>query len=151
MIKNTVPVGQTEVIWSSAQNLTAITDNNAQLVIITRQYTQLHPHALMDALQTYSTTHAHKKHTDFHDVNTLKNLLTQASELLTRPPLARFSKRIQVAFISHTGHQCPEPLPPTATATTTPTSTAVVNLCTSTAATVAALATGTFNSVATSS
>lgn len=31
-------------------------------------------------------------------------MLTQASELLTRPPLARFSKRIQVAFISHTGH-----------------------------------------------
>lgn len=65
-------------------------------------------------------------------------MLTQASEFLTRPPLARFSKRIQVAFISHTGHSA---------STTPPVYTTVVVLAPDPGTTTA---TGTFNTVATS-
>lgn len=78
---------------------------------------------------THTHTHAHEsdplswgKHTQI--------LLTQASELLTWPPLARFSRRIQVAFISHTGHSVSWTTAPSSPAVTTLNCTAVLS-CTS--------------------
>lgn len=82
----------------------------------------------MERWSSDCTTHMHRhmNQPSFHDVNTLK-LLTQASELLTWPPLARFSRRIQVAFISHTGHSMSWTTAPSTPAATTLKCTAVLS------------------------
>lgn len=122
-IENTVPVGQREVIWSSAQNLTAITDNNARLLIIIAQYTAVphwhHAHSLMmDALEKHrlnakDTSACIKK--NFHVVNT---------HTQKKIPLHRHRSfwHDLLWLVSASGSrwpssatlviQCPEPLPP---------------------------------------
>lgn len=73
-------------------------------------------------------THAHSHESDqLSWCKHTRKLLTQASELLTWPPLARFSRRIQVAFISHTGHSMSWTTAPSSPAVTTPNCTAVLS------------------------
>lgn len=110
-MKSIVPVGQKEVIRSRAQNLTAITDNNSPVShhhqAIPSRPTPTPPLKTDEPEANTLTTQDTSTCTQIHQPPECKHtesLLTQASELLTRPPLARFSKRIQVAFISHTGH-----------------------------------------------
>lgn len=152
VMKSTIPVGHREVIWSSAQNLTAITFNNARSFLViareTHKRATLIPkhYGLMDALEH---RHMHTKTSTFTVVNITQNVLTQASELLTRPPLARFSKRIQVAFMSHTGHSVSWATAPPCYCYNYNQLHCRGHLCTSSAVTVTALATGTFNTVAT--
>lgn len=155
VIETVVPVGQGEVIWSSAQNLTAITDGNTHNFsssLVNAQLCHINPKSTDER---FARKHKLKKknqqkcmHVHQLSGQTPENLLTQASDLLTWPPLARFSKLIQVAFISHTGHSVSWATAPHRYNYYYTEVHCCGHLCTS-AAGVTALATGTFNTVAT--
>lgn len=83
----------------------------------------------MERWNSDCTTHMHRhmNRTSFARCKHTQKLLTQASELLTWPPLARFSRRIQVAFISHTGHSMSWTTAPSSPAVTTLNCTAVLS------------------------
>lgn len=125
------PVGRREVIWSSAQNLTAITDTDTQLLITTTlprwTPTLRTSDGCTGKAQTPWITHKCMHRSNFHDINGRKSSLRrhQSSWLdllwLVSASGSRWPSWATLVI------QCPEPLPPPAATTTKPNCTAEVS------------------------